>query len=97
MDNLLEQRKAADTINAYIKNRGFDENQPRDKDGQWTSLNGDQLSNNNEPQYTDYNGTEIMFEPHFKEYYVGDVQFSSLEKAQKYIDNGGTGDIGGWI
>lgn len=39
--------------------------------------------------YFEYKGQSIMFEPHFKEYFVGDSQpFSSLEEAKAYIDSG---------
>tara|TARA_R110000772_G_scaffold17946_3_gene49915 strand:+ start:90632 stop:93991 length:3360 start_codon:yes stop_codon:yes gene_type:complete len=43
---------------------------------------------------TPYKGLEIMFEPHYGEYFVGDKQVASLEAGKKYIDNGGTGDLG---
>jgi hypothetical protein len=39
-------------------------------------------------QFIDYKDQMIMFEPHYKEYYTNDIQFDSLEKAKKYIDNG---------
>ncbi len=39
-------------------------------------------------KFIDYKGHEIMFEPHYKEYFMNDEQFSTLEDAQKYIDNG---------
>jgi len=39
-------------------------------------------------QFIDYKDTMIMYEPHYKEYYTNDIQFDSLEKAKKYIDNG---------
>jgi DNA repair protein RadC len=40
-----------------------------------------------EVTYMQYNGVEIMYEPHFREYYVNDEIFTSLEDAIKYIDN----------
>ena len=39
-------------------------------------------------QFIDYKDEMIMYEPHYKEYYTNDIQFDSLEKAKKYIDNG---------
>lgn len=39
-------------------------------------------------QFIEYNGQEIMFEPHDKKYYSNDEEFTSLEEAKKYIDNG---------
>jgi DNA polymerase III sliding clamp (beta) subunit (PCNA family) len=39
-------------------------------------------------QFIEYNGQEIMFEPHDKKYYSNDEEFSSLEDAKKYIDKG---------
>lgn len=39
-------------------------------------------------QFIDYNGHQIMFEPHYKEYFVNDEQFETIEDAKKYIDNG---------
>ncbi len=39
-------------------------------------------------QYIDYKNEEIMYEPHYNEYYVNDKQFSSLKEAKDYIDSG---------
>jgi DNA repair protein RadC len=39
-------------------------------------------------QFIDYKDKMIMYEPHYKEYYTNDIQFDSLEKAKKYIDDG---------
>ena len=39
-------------------------------------------------EYHDYKGVEIMYEPTYEEYFVNDLVFNSLEKAQKYIDSG---------
>jgi len=39
-------------------------------------------------EFIEYKGHEIMFEPNYKEYFVNDEQFSSLEAAKKYIDEG---------
>jgi hypothetical protein len=42
----------------------------------------------NEPQFIKYKDEEIMYEPHFKEYYVNDSMFHSLEEAKQFIDGG---------
>lgn len=42
----------------------------------------------NEPQFIKYKDEEIMYEPHFKEYYVNDSMFHSLEEAKEFIDGG---------
>ena len=39
-------------------------------------------------EYFDYKGVEIMYEPTYEEYFVNDLVFNTLEKAQKYIDSG---------
>jgi bifunctional non-homologous end joining protein LigD len=54
----------------------------------WISLIEDKYADGGEVQFIEYKDSEIMFEPHYKEYFVGDEQFSSLEDAQKYIDDG---------
>lgn len=41
-----------------------------------------------EVQFIEYNGEEIMYEPHFKEFYVNDVMFHTFNDAKKYIDSG---------
>lgn len=43
---------------------------------------------NNEIQFINYKGEEIMYEPNYSEYFVNDEQFNSLEEAKYYIDNG---------
>lgn len=40
------------------------------------------------PEFIDYKGESIMFEPINNEYYVNDEMFFSLEDAKKYIDAG---------
>lgn len=40
------------------------------------------------PEFIDYKGESIMFEPINNEYYVNDEMFYSLEDAKKYIDAG---------
>jgi len=44
--------------------------------------------NSNEVQFIKYKDEEIMYEPHFKEYYVNDSMFHSLEEAKQFIDGG---------
>ena len=38
--------------------------------------------------FTDYNGSEIMYEPNYDEYFVNDEVFYSMEEAKNYIDSG---------
>jgi hypothetical protein len=38
--------------------------------------------------FTDYNGSSIMYEPNYNEYYVNDMKFDSMEEAKNYIDKG---------
>jgi antirestriction protein len=38
--------------------------------------------------FTDYNGSSIMYEPNYEEYFVNDEVFYSMEEAKNYIDNG---------
>ena len=45
------------------------------------------------PQYTEYNGVEIMYEPHYNEWYVGDVPVKDMEAAKRFIDGGGDGHV----
>lgn len=40
----------------------------------------------NDPTFTKYNGQEIMFVPVENKYYVNDVEFDTLDKAKKGID-----------
>ena len=44
--------------------------------------------NSMEVQFIKYKDEEIMYEPHFKEYYVNDSMFHSLEEAKQFIDGG---------
>jgi len=44
--------------------------------------------NSMEVQFIKYKDEEIMYEPHFKEYYVNDSMFHSLEEAKEFIDGG---------
>lgn len=41
-----------------------------------------------EVQFIKYKDEEIMYEPHFKEFYVNDSMFNSLEEAKYFIDKG---------
>ena len=41
-----------------------------------------------------YKGKDIMYEPHFKEYYVDDSMFESLSEAKEHIDKGSPMDAG---
>ena len=38
--------------------------------------------------FTNYNGSEIMYEPNYDEYFVNDEVFYSMEEAKNYIDTG---------
>jgi hypothetical protein len=38
--------------------------------------------------FTNYNGSEIMYEPNYDEYFVNDEVFDSMEDAKNYIDTG---------
>ena len=44
-------------------------------------------------KYFPYKDVEIMWEPHYDEYFVGDEQFQDLASAKVYIDKGGDGDV----
>jgi hypothetical protein len=44
--------------------------------------------NSMEVQFIKYKDEEIMYEPHFKEFYVNDSMFNSLEEAKYFIDKG---------
>lgn len=44
--------------------------------------------NSMEVQFIKYKDEEIMYEPHFKEFYVNDSMFHSLEEAKQFIDGG---------
>lgn len=44
--------------------------------------------NSMEVQFIKYKDEEIMYEPHFKEFYVNDSMFHSLEEAKEFIDGG---------
>ena len=44
--------------------------------------------NNGGVVFTDYNGSSIMYEPNYDEYFVNDEVFYSMEEAKNYIDNG---------
>lgn len=44
--------------------------------------------NSMEVQFIKYKDEEIMYEPHFKEFYVNDSMFHSLEEAKAFIDSG---------
>ena len=37
-------------------------------------------------QFIKYKNKEIMYEPHFNEYYVNDIMFKTLDKAKAYIE-----------
>ena len=50
--------------------------------------NGGETDDDMGVQFIDYKDKMIMYEPHYKEYYTNDIQFDSLEKAKKYIDEG---------
>jgi len=39
-----------------------------------------------EVQFIEYKDKEIMYEPHFDEYYVNDIMFKTLDKAKAYIE-----------
>lgn len=41
-------------------------------------------------EFIEYNGKDIIYEPHYKKYYANDEEFDSLEDAKKYIDSGET-------
>jgi hypothetical protein len=59
--------------------------------------------------FIDYKDEEIMYEPYFGKYYANDMEFDSLEEAQKFLDSGGVNedlrgayerglfDKGGWV
>ena len=44
--------------------------------------------NNGGGVFTNYNGSEIMYEPNYDEYFVNDEVFYSMEEAKNYIDKG---------
>lgn len=44
---------------------------------------------NNDPQFISYKNDEIMYVPYEKKYYANDMEFDSLEDAQKFLDSGG--------
>jgi len=44
--------------------------------------------NSMEVQFIKYKDEEIMYEPHFKEFYVNDSMFNTLEEAKYFIDKG---------
>ena len=44
-----------------------------------------------DPEFIEYKGQEILYEPHYGEYYVGEIAFDSEDEAKKYIDGGGKG------
>jgi hypothetical protein len=48
----------------------------------------EETENNTSPQYIEYKGEEIMYEPTYGEYFYNDIQFDSLEDAKKHIDSG---------
>jgi|TARA_R100001530_G_C4236069_1_gene133997 hypothetical protein len=37
-------------------------------------------------QFIKHKNKEIMYEPHFNEYYVNDIMFKTLDKAKAYIE-----------
>ena len=47
-----------------------------------------------EIEYIKYKDEEIMYEPHFKEYYVDDSMFETLSQAKEHIDKGSPMDAG---
>jgi hypothetical protein len=59
--------------------------------------------------FIDYKDEEIMYEPYFGKYYANDMEFDTLEEAQKFLDSGGVNedlrgayerglfDKGGWV
>jgi hypothetical protein len=49
---------------------------------------GEMESEDMEVQFIEYNGNEIMYEPHYKKYYANDVEFDSLKDAQIFLDSG---------
>jgi len=55
---------------------------------EYLSDSDNSIGSDNSIQFISYNGGEIMFEPIYKEYFVSDEQFDSLEQAKKYIDAG---------
>lgn len=48
----------------------------------------DLINESGKIQFIEYKGYEIMFEPTYKDYFVNDEQFKSLDDAKKYIDEG---------
>jgi hypothetical protein len=55
-----------------------------------TDIVGDYMKqfNNGGVVFTNYNGSEIMYEPNYDEYFVNDEVFYSMEDAKNYIDTG---------
>ena len=51
--------------------------------------NSEEEKSDKSMKFIQYNGQEIMHEPHYNEYLVGEETFQSLEAAQNYIDGSG--------
>jgi len=49
---------------------------------------GEIYDNGGEVEFIDYKDGLIMYEPTYKKYYANDVEFDTLEEAQKFLDSG---------
>ena len=53
----------------------------------------DEYAKGGEIEYIKYKDEKIMYEPHFKEYYVDDSMFETLPQAKEHIDKGSPIDV----
>jgi hypothetical protein len=51
------------------------------------------MGKNTEPQFSEYKGIEIMFEPNYKKWYANEQEFNSLSAVKEYIDAGRGNEI----
>lgn len=81
--------RTGEVIDVLSNNRGYEV-----RSGYGTALVKadeiiEKMETGGEVGYYTYKNVSIMFEPHFKEYYVGDAgPFNTLDEAKEYIDSG---------
>lgn len=85
-DNMVEELyEVAERHSTVNENNGFNTTSSIDQSNVVFDSGSEKSK---EISFIEYKGKQIMYSPHFEEYYVDDEPFSTLEQAKEYIDRG---------